>query len=50
MGPLKYSGWDTMFNADGFATFGIDRENRQKIISYDQFFKMVFISLHRTFN
>ncbi len=39
MRPLNCSGWDTMFNLDGFATFGIDRENRQKIISYDQLFR-----------
>lgn len=36
MRPLNCSGWDTMFNLDGYATFG---GNRQKIISYDQLFR-----------
>ena len=39
MKPMYCSGWDLMFNIDGVATFGISREERQKIISYDQLFR-----------
>ncbi len=39
MQPLNCSSCEFMFNLDGFASFGIDRENRQKVISYDQLFR-----------
>lgn len=39
MRPMYCSGWDLMFNIDGIATFGTDRAERQKIISYDQLFR-----------
>lgn len=38
MKPMGASGWDKMFNLDGFATFSISHD-RQKIISYDQIFR-----------
>ncbi len=39
MKPMYCSSWDKMFNIDGYATFGIKPQERQKIISYDQLFR-----------
>lgn len=39
MKPLFCGGWDTMFNVDGFATFGTKSGEYQKITSYDQLFR-----------
>lgn len=38
MRPMYSGGWDTMFNADGFATFAL-APDRQNILSYDQLFR-----------
>ncbi len=38
MKPMFSSGWDTMFNLDGYATFSMTSD-RQKIESYDQIFR-----------
>lgn len=38
MRPMGASGWDKMFNLDGFATFSTSYD-RQKITSYDQIFR-----------
>jgi hypothetical protein len=39
MRPLYCSGWDHMFNLDGYANFGVNRQNGSIITSYDQIFR-----------
>jgi len=39
MWPLQSSGYNKMYNYDGFATYSSDTFNRQCIVSYDQIFR-----------